>query len=278
MKKSLTNRPGFTLLEVLIALGISSILILGLTRLFSVTLNSYSLQDQLTEMNQNAKFVMQEVSDVLMQAGADCAAINSDTTDRDTILKPDSIPCHGFTIKVNPRGGLFIIPSLCTLSTSVKCSLAVDDASKFSHAKILEKIPYLTSPATDSISFYTLDTFDVNSNYIYFHATPGGPKDIFYDNDAVCSIARNHYWLNGTMLCLNNDTMAENIDSMSILFYNSAGTQLTLSTTPTLWAKVWSIKINVESKTSLADNRYTGYPDHCRRLKLTYQFRLKNKV
>ena len=83
-----TNRHnragGFTLLELLVGVGVSAILILGLTRLFSATLNSYSLQDQLTEMNQNAKFAMKEFSNVLMQAGADCILVDGDTLKKDT--------------------------------------------------------------------------------------------------------------------------------------------------------------------------------------------------
>src|SRR5512136_1126033 len=72
---------GFTLLEVMIALGVASLVLLGLMRFYSTMLKSYSLQDQLTEMNQNGKYVVKELSEILSQAGADCMAINSDSTD-----------------------------------------------------------------------------------------------------------------------------------------------------------------------------------------------------
>ena len=290
MKKHSTNNrdflriAGFTLIEIMIGLMVSSLLIIGLTRLYSTMLSSYSLQEQLTEMNQNAKFTIKEISDVLMQAGADCAAINSDTLDKDTIITPDAVPCHGFTIKVNPRGGLYVvlsrIPAAGTMDTRVVCSLTVDDVSKFkpSIANWLEKIPLQNLSNPRKIAIYKLDSIHTTTNRVYFSS--GIAVDSFCVNDAVFSFKNNHYGLSGTTLCLNNDTLAENIDSLTILFYNNQGNQLDLSATPTLWARVWSITITVEATTSLPDNRYIDkeHGDHWRRLKLSYQFRLKNKV
>ena len=275
------NSSGFTLLELMIALGVSCILVLGLTKIYSSVLRSYSMQDQLTEMNQNAKFVMEELSDVLMQVGASCAAVNSDTTDKDTIIKPTGSPCSDFTVKVNPRGGLFVITSRCSLNTlAARCSLQVDSANPFRNATLLEKIPCQTPPTARAISIYSLDSIHTTSNYIYFHSSSGSAKDTFYVNDAICSFVNHRYYLNGTSLCLDSagNVLAENIDSLKISFFDPNGNALTLAATPTLWAKVWSMSIMVESTTSLPDNAYNGYSDHRHRLKLSYQFRLKNKV
>ena len=277
MKKPFLKNPGFTLIEVMIGLGVSAILVLGLTRLFSATLNSYSLQEQLTEMNQNAKFAIKEISDVLMQAGADCELV-TDTLEKDNIIQIDTTapsPCDSFVIKVNPRGGLFIVPQPCTLNTSVaSCSLQVDKAKAFLFANKLGKIPESNSAPTHSIKTYSLLGVDTVKNKIII--TGGIPKDTFRVGDGLYSFNSQSYYLLGTNLCLNSDTnvMAENIDSLKITFMDSTGA------TTKKWGFMKSVKLIVEATTSLPDNRYSNPPwnDHRRRLKLTYQFSLKNKV
>jgi prepilin-type N-terminal cleavage/methylation domain-containing protein len=271
---------GFTLIEVLIGIGISAILILGLTRLLSATLNSYSLQEQLTEMNQNAKFAMKELSDVLMQAGADCQLV-SDTLDLDTIISVVSAPpCSSFTIKVNPRGGFFTFTSKCTLNTSsASCSIQVDNALPFLPANKIGRIPEDSSANAVPhryVKTYTLKGIDTLNNKVII--TGGASGDIFFAGDGIYSFNSQSYYLKGTNLCLNSDTnvLAENIDSLKITFMDSAGT--TINSSSYIWSPVKSVKLFVDGITSLPDNRYNGYGDHHRHLPLTYQFRLKNKV
>jgi prepilin-type N-terminal cleavage/methylation domain-containing protein len=265
-------RAGFTLIEIIIGLGISAILVLGLTRLCSVMLNSYSLQEQLTEMNQNAKFTIKEVSDVLMQAGADCELVN-DSLEKDTLLKVAGAPCDSFTIKVNPRGGFFTVTKQCTLNTSVaSCSLQVDNAYAFRFANKLGKIPEASTAPSRSVKTYTLNGVNLVNNKISI--TGGGSGDIFYKNDGLYSFNFQRYYLNGTNLCLNNDTnvLAENIDTFKVTFMDSTGSSTTS------WQLMKSVALFVDATTSLQDMRYTKYSDHRRHLPLTYTFRLKNKI
>jgi len=269
---------GFTLIEVMIALAVSSIIIFGLTKLYSATLKSYSLQEQLTEMNQNAKFAMKEISDILMQAGADCMAINSDSTDRDTIVKLTGAgPNYNeFTIKLNPRGGVYIIPSNITLNTSAGAWLTVDDASKFKSAAKLGRIARPGATAADTIvKVYNLDDVDVPNHRL---SISGGASttDLFVAQDVVYSFVNNRYYLNGTDLCLNVDTnvLAENIDVFQVTFFNKGGDSVLVSTPP--WLTMRSARLILESTTSIPDYRYSG--DGKRRLKLSYAFRLKNKM
>jgi|GEM_PF-1112770 Tfp pilus assembly protein PilW len=272
MKKTIFNKTGFTLLEIIIGVGISAILILGLTRLFSVTLNSYSLQEQLTEMNQNAKFAIKELSDVLMQAGADCGLVTNMLV-KDTIIKAASAPCNSFTIKVNPRGGLYTISKDTTLNTLSACSLKVDNAYSF---RLADNIGHLSSINHYAAPFktYALNGIDSTNNKLCISG--GLAVDSFFAGDGLYSFSSQRYYLNGTNLCLNTDdnVMAENIDSLKITFMDSTGTFTTS------WSLMKSVGLVVESTTSLPDNRYSNPPwnDHRRRLKLTYQFRLKNKV
>ena len=265
------GRPqnGFTLIEIMIALAISGLLLVGLTKIYTTMVNSYSLQDQLTEMNQNAKFTIKEISDVLMQSGADCGAVNGDTLDKDTIIL--SAASNDFTIKVNPRGGVYTIPRDTIINTSTPCSLKVDNAYAFRLATKIGHVPAMKYPAV-KVKTYTLLGIDSANNKLCISGGIAG--DNFYQNDAVYSFTYHRYYLNGTDLCLDSsgNVLAENIDSLKVTFLDSAGTATTK------WTKMSFVNLIVESMTNIADNRYNGYADHRRRLKLTYQFRLKNKV
>ncbi len=260
----------------MIALAIAGILLTGLTKLYSLTLKSYSLQEQLTDMNQNAKYTIKEISDILTQAGADCAAMNSDTTDKDTIIKVSGAPPYSdFTIKINPRGGLFVITKLCTVKTvGGMCSIQVNDTTSF---KAANKLGHLPNPATASIRpfrIFNLDSIHTSNKYIFISGC--SEKDTFRIDDAIYSFVNNRYYLNGTNICLNTDDniLAENIDSFKVTFYNIAGESNIASTPP--WLTMRSARIVVESMTATRDPRYPG--DGKRRLKLSYCFRLKNKV
>jgi prepilin-type N-terminal cleavage/methylation domain-containing protein len=275
MSKRLHNDYGFTLIEVLVAIAVSGFVIIGLGQLFSASIFSYSLQDQLTEMNQNAKFTLKELSDVLQQAGANCELINSDSLDKDTIIR---ITTTGATctlsVKINPRGGIYQIPMQTVLNTTVKCSLMVLNGYSFLYADKLGKLPNSSTSNTRSVKIYSLDSVNISKNIVFFH---GGSsiKDTFLSGDGVYSFMVNKYYLKGDSLCLNNDTnvIAENIDSLKVIFYKNDGSTIT-----TDWKTMWSTKITVRARTSISDPKYNEYSDHRHRLLLTYSLRLKNKV
>lgn len=266
MKKLPYKSAGFTLIEIIIALGISSLLLIYLTRLLTTSLSGYGLQEQLTDINQNAKFTVKELSDVLMQAGADLQVVNTDTLDKDTVIIPDggTAACKGFTIKVNPRGGIFQIPQI--ISTAV-CSIQVNDARSFRYASKIQRVPGMSSILP--LKVYTLVRYDSVSNFVVF-----SPADTFLQDDAICSFVNNHYYLNGSNLCLNNDTnvLAENLDSLLVTFLDQDNIP-----TPK-WAKMRSVQLYVRTKTLIPDGKFKEYADHCHRVNLTHEFRLRNKV
>jgi prepilin-type N-terminal cleavage/methylation domain-containing protein len=264
--KNLIGNCGLTLVEIIIAIALSSIILLSVTRLFSTSLTSYNLQDQLSDMNQNAKFTIKELSNILMQAGADMQLVDSDTLDKDTVIIPDSnkAVCSGFTIKINPRGGLYEIPE----SRAPTCSIQVDDARLFRYADKMARIPSVLSPSAH-VKIYSLLRCDTVTNYVVF-----SPSDSFSQNDAICSFIYNHYYVKNRNLCLNNDTtiIAENIDSLSIAFFNRSGTGTSS------WKNMRSVKMYVRARTIRPDMGYNGYPDHYYRIVLTNEFRLRNKI
>lgn len=264
---------GFTLLEILVALVISGLLIIILTRIYSNTVKNYSLQDEIVDMNQNARFVIKEISNILSEAGADCAIINRPTPIKDTIIKlSGGGPVYNeFTIKVNPRSGLYSIPYDTTLNTMTTCSLMVNDASTFRYADKLARIPGVGS--TDStIKVYNLIGVNTESNKICFN---GGTStsETFSAGDAIYSFVNRRYFLNGTDLCLNDtiNVLAENISVFKIIFYNSSGDSVLTSSPP--WKSMRSARLDVEATTSrrISDHKLM-------RVKLSYEFRFRNRV
>ena len=65
------NAAGLTMVELLITIAAGSIVILGVYRLLTTTMWSYNLQNQMTDMYQNATYTIKELSEALEQAGAD---------------------------------------------------------------------------------------------------------------------------------------------------------------------------------------------------------------
>jgi type II secretory pathway pseudopilin PulG len=259
---------GFSIVELLIGIAISGLALVLLSRLLSVSLNTYNLQEQLSDMNQNARFTLNELSDVIMQAGSNLQVMGADSLDRDTVIVPDGgkSKCSGFTIKFNPRGGLYMFPQKAGSPTPI-CTIYVDHAKKFMFAKGVQRVP--SNGKSRNLKFYTIVSLDTVSNFIVF-----APADSFLAGDAICSYDRNRYYLNGTSVCLNTDdnVVSENIDSLSIEFMDK-------DYKPTaLWSNIMTAKIIVEARTALPDKNYKAYADHYHHVKLQYEFRLRNKL
>jgi prepilin-type N-terminal cleavage/methylation domain-containing protein len=66
-----SNTAGFTLIELLLAVAISGIVVAGLMRFYLTGLTSYTFQEQMTAMHQNAQYTIKRLSEDFMQAGAD---------------------------------------------------------------------------------------------------------------------------------------------------------------------------------------------------------------
>lgn len=259
------NNSGFTLVELLVAFGLSGLVLIIISRLFSTAIFTSNTQDMLSEMNQNARYTIRMLGDVIMQAGAGLQSMYVET-ERDTVIIPDgnAAVCSGFSIKINPRGGVHNIPQKITVAI---CSLEVSDARNFLRAGMLQRIP--GGKSNLPIKIYTLDKIDTVNNFIHFH-----PCDLFAAGDAICSFVKKRYFLSGTNLCIDsaNLVLAENIDSLVIKFLDEDGNQTSV------WTDMHSVDLLVRARTSRPDAKYNGYPDHYHRVTLTYRFRLRNKV
>jgi prepilin-type N-terminal cleavage/methylation domain-containing protein len=268
-----SSSKGFTLVEVLISLAISGLLIILFMKSYSTAISGYSLQGEIVEMNQNGKYVIKEITEILAQAGADCANVQNSTTDMDTIVKlTGSGPVYNeFTIKFNPRGGFHILTTTQTFNTTTVCSLSVKNASKFMYATKLARIP--KAGATDStIKVYTLNSVDTANNRLRFSGGTSS-SETFSAGDAVYSFVNNRYFLNGTNFCLNDaaNVLAENIKVFKVVFYDAIGDSTFSSSLA--WKKMHAANVVVIATTSpkLPAKKQ-------QQITFSNQFKLRNKV
>ncbi|MCK5716406.1 MAG: PilW family protein [Thiomargarita sp.] len=77
-----SKQLGFTLIEIMVTVLISSILMAGAMQMFISTKNTYDLQSQMVKMQNNARFVMDEMTREIRMAGyAGCNATNAPITE-----------------------------------------------------------------------------------------------------------------------------------------------------------------------------------------------------
>ena len=102
---------GFTLTEIMVAVAISSILLAGVVSIMSSSKRTYALQTELAELNDNARFIMDELSTVIREAGySGCGGIYTNPFVNSINDNTDDIPTHF------PPSDVLIINSLQQLN------------------------------------------------------------------------------------------------------------------------------------------------------------------
>jgi prepilin-type N-terminal cleavage/methylation domain-containing protein len=255
----LRNRRGLTLVEVLISIFIGSLAVLGVVRLFSSSLRAYNLQEQLTGMYQNGTYTIKKISEVLMQAGVDLPQYNF------AVLHVSSARPDSFSIRLNPTGAVYVLPVTFMDSSNIHvpdstsvafkpCSLMVRDS--------LSIDSLLSKYSITSVDTGLLPTIHINSAGNFFLGST------IYGYNAIA------YYKKGNVICSNTDTLAENIDSFCVIFYDRSHTATT-----TTWDSMFTASIYVRTRTSQPDPQYKcpGFNDGYRRLPMSTEVRFRNK-
>lgn len=263
------HRNGFTLIEVLIAVAISGIVVLGLARLYTAGLWSYNLQEQITDMHQNAHYTIKRLTEEMMQAGVDLPekklnVITRNPGDNDSV-----------SLLVNPRAGSYTFSANYNTTNQF---IQLDDASGFAGADSV--IKWKKSDSTTA--FLRINTSYNTGNFVKGVNVASTPDSIkltadatFLSGDIIYPCFTRRYYRNGMNLCLNTNTniLAENIDSLGIWFYdkNKSATNN--------WDNILFGRIFVRARTSLPDKgyRHPTFNDGYRRVALSMDFRLRNK-
>jgi prepilin-type N-terminal cleavage/methylation domain-containing protein len=256
--KKKRGTAGFSLLELIITIAAGSLVILGVYRLLISSLWSYNLQEQMTDMYQNATYTIKRIGDALAQVGLDLPEKYFN------VVYVSASPTSSVLMKVNKKGGKWV----CLKDTTTDKIVVYPDSVG------------LTFVGADSV---VVDTGGWKTSVKITNVKTGlaadtivlGTSTLFKTYNVVyrCDTAR--YFINGTNFCVDTATniQAENIDSLSMTFRDASNSPTTS------WTSMVSVQIYVRARTSAPDPRYRDpvYSDGYHRLALTMNLRLRNK-
>ncbi len=252
---------GVTLLELLVALALAIFFVSVAFFLFVDSGRSYTLQEQMAEMNKNTRFVLQRLSGSLTQAGADLPLSWN-------IVDVNS--AQDISILVNPQGAIYISRENTAVAS---LDIRVDRANSFSGSDTL-----LCLRNTGSRDTLILNTSYNISPYINGIDTLGNRIRVqsptaLAQRDTLLVVQKSRYFKSGSTICLNQTSaiIADDIDSLALEFFKANG-----STPTTQWSEMVYADITVRGRTQLPDARYSEYPDHKRRITLNRRIRLEN--
>ena len=114
------SESGFTLAEIVVAMVVASILVVGVVRFYKDSYKAYSISEQLAERDQNAHFVLNRFVEVLQQAGSSLP---------DTGWASLSKSGSTLIVGVNPRGAEHFV----SVAAGYNNFVAVSDAAKFTN-------------------------------------------------------------------------------------------------------------------------------------------------
>jgi prepilin-type N-terminal cleavage/methylation domain-containing protein len=255
---------GFTLLEVIVGLVVSSLLVLGATRFFNDSNRSFNLQERLVERNQNAQYVLKHLEERFMEAGANLPE------EACAVIVPFPGQDVGFTMTVNPRGGVQamyadLLPTL---------SVPVDEWNAFRAASTVLLVHADKNLAAEELAIAT----DYNQGGFVNGLKEGaGAQDsirlrvakAFKYGDILYACARHEFALTGDKLTMDGMELAENIQGLDLAFLGQDGT-------PTKdWKQMRSARLMVKVKTASPAQADSTAPFHS--VALSSEVRMRNR-
>ena len=253
---------GFTLMEVLIGVAVSGMLVLVVTRFFNDSHRAYNLQERLADRDANAQYVLKRLEERIMEAGANLPESGW------PVIKPGRDEVSGFSMVINPHGGTQ------TFYSDVPASILVpiDDEAPFRNATavlILRGDKSVTK--VDIATGYNMGAWSKG-----LKKGTAGPDTLrlaapasFASGDALYAFSNEAYIIAGTDLSMGGMVLAENIEAVSLNFYDSTGS------TTSDWNLMHSAKVSVTARTHMPDPGYQG--DGYRRVTMNSEIRLRNR-
>lgn len=255
-------------MELIVAISLSSVVLVGIFRIFNSNNKSYNLQEQINEMHQNAQYAIKRLSEELMQAGADLPDTNY------TYLFTKSTVKDSIALMVNKRGA----KQVCAYAVPSSRTIPIDNAIPFIGAeKLIRMVP------TRAVTTYLIDKTYSTGHFVKGIDTTSETDSIrlttaafLLAGDIVFATEAVSFFKDSTYLCMNsaNNHLAENIDSLAIVL-------LDISNNPTTTFRlVRAAHIYVRSRTAHPDIAYHHpvFGDGYRRVDFSMDVRLRNKI
>jgi hypothetical protein len=249
---------GLTMVELLITMAAGVLVILGVYRLLTQSLWSYNLQEQMTDMYQNATYTIKRLSEVLEQAGADLPTLYY------PVILTASSTSNNISMRVNPQGGKWTFPSDTICSTVQVSPDSIGKAFLGADSLLVDTGGWASSLKINSVvTGLPIDTIilGVSTNFHRF-------------NVAFCATTH-QYFLSGTNFCIDSaaNVQAENIETLAMTFFDST------HAATTDWGSMSSCSLYVCARTASADPNYKcpGFGDGYHRLALNMNLRFRNR-
>lgn len=270
------SSPGFTIIEVIIAMVVATLLGVAVVRFYKDSYKTFSLQEQSAERDQNAHFLVNRFVEVLQQAGS---------------ALPDTgwtvIPGSGgvLTIGVNPRGAEHFNGT----NTAFSNYIAVANATLFTNtANVLLNTSHVLIDYADPSVATARYAIDAGYNSLGFvkgvKNNSAGMDSLRVTTavklsvgDRIYGYREDQYVLVAGNLVIrpNGSTtgqmvLAENIDSVGFTFLDSRGIRTTA------WRTMRSAAFTVRARTAKPDPKLP--PPGYRKISLPMNVILRNRI
>lgn len=270
------RQRGFSLVEILIAMVVGTLLGVAVVRFYKDSYHAYSLQDQIQERDQNAHFVETKFVELMQQAG-------SSLPDTGWIVIKQSGGTT--TIGNNPRGA----EQFNGADLSASYFVPVSDAVQWSNTgNVLLNIYHVlvdyADPAAATRKFQIDQGYNSNGFSAGIKDNPTGMDSIRLTAPVTLSIGDRIYGYRedqfqvsgGDLLLLPNGNasaqmvLAEDIDSLGFTFRDGTGAATTN------WKKMRSVSFTVRARTAKADPKLP--PPGYRKITIPMNVILRNRI
>jgi type IV pilus assembly protein PilW len=266
------NRKGITLIELLVALSISGILVAGVYRTFVSQQHTYTVQEQVVDMQQNVRLAINRMTREIRMAGFGRMGATAST------FFAGGNKCNGYDHVVTPGGGGTSVTvvggyqTLTTLSanaTAGSITIQVNDASGFDTGSK----QYISINGTESfqIEKITVNQIELKDGTKEEHLA-GEPVFL------VMAITYSRGVSEGKWALLRDDNLglvpaqpvAENIDDLQFAYFDANGNP---TANP---PDIRMIQLTIIARTDKTDPELAKAGDGFRRRTLTTNIQLRN--
>lgn len=279
MSPSVSERParGFTLVEVMVTLVVATLLGTAVIRFYKDSYRTYSTQEQVSERDQNAHFVVTRFADLLQQSGSVLPESGW------TVISQSS---GALIVGLNPRGA----EQFNGYAAGSSNFIPVGDAGQFANTANVQLntshvLVDFSNPASATVKLAIDGGYNSGGFVKGIKDNPTGLDSIRVTapvalsvGDRIFAYREDHYLLTGGNLVIrpNGSTasemvLAEHIDSLGFTFRDAKGNSTTS------WKAMRSASFVVRARTSKVDPKLKtngGY----RLITLPMNVILRNKV
>ncbi len=177
------RESGTTLMELLIALALTGVVTLAIMKTYVTQHENYMIQDDVTNMQQNARSCLDELTRQIRMAGHNVPlglpAIVASNTDPDTL----TVTYHGNDCEA----------ALTAKMTSTSAGLVCDDVTCFHPGQWV----YVFDPNLSTGEWFQIGTVSAGSN-VLTHALPASLSTLYEANSVVRALNRLQFYVDNS--------------------------------------------------------------------------------